>query len=101
VGVGSYFGLHAKSQLDASNANGHCGSHNLCDPTGMSDRSSAQSAATASTVLFIAGGVALAGAGVLWFTAPSGEVEAPATGRALVAPWWTGRAGGVAVDVAF
>jgi serine/threonine-protein kinase len=91
VGVGSvaaasYFGLQAKSELDDSNA-GHCHANNACDPTGLTDRSSAQSSATASTVLFVVGGAALAGGVVLWLTAPRPAPSAtPPPAALLVAP---------------
>jgi len=68
VAVASYFGLHAMSELSDSNANGNCHAGNACNQAGVSDRSSAQSAATTSTVLFIVGGVALAGGVALWLT---------------------------------
>jgi len=106
LALGSYFGLHAGSELDASNANGHCGARNLCDATGVADRSSAQSAATASTVLFVVAGAALAGGGVLWFTsAPPARSAAPAGagGAAMtrVSPWLDARGGGVVLATDF
>ena len=80
VVVGIAFGLHAKSQLDASNSNGHCNASDACDGPGLSLRSSAESAALVSTVAFALGGAAIAGGAVLWFTAPSGD--RPAVGVA-------------------
>ena len=47
---------------------GDCGPGSVA----QNDKSSATTAATISTVSFVAAGVLLAGAGVLWFTAPSG-----------------------------
>jgi hypothetical protein len=41
-----------------------------CDPTGYDDRQRSLSAGNASTVSFVVGGVLLAAAGVVWFTAP-------------------------------
>jgi len=79
VGIGAYLGLHAKSAYDDSNANGHCTS-NQCDVTGDQDRSNARGAATASTIAFAAGFVAIAGGAVLYFTASRG---APAPSTAL------------------
>jgi len=79
LGVGAYLGLHAKSAYDDSNANGHC-IGNQCDVTGDQDRSDARGAATASTIAFAAGFVAIAGGAVLYFTAPRG---APAPSTAL------------------
>jgi serine/threonine-protein kinase len=103
LAVGSYFGLHAMSELSDSNANGNCHSGNLCNGAGVSDRSSAQSAATVSTVLFVVGGVAHGGGVALWFTTPSSaSAPKPATAlatRALrsvahrVSPWIDPRTG--------
>lgn len=68
LGVGSAFGLIASSKKNDAQAvcPGQC-------PTaaGVSDWSDAKSAGNVSTALFIVGGVGLAGAAVLWFTAPS------------------------------
>jgi hypothetical protein len=73
VVLGAVFGLHAKSKLDDSNANGHCDASDACDGPGLTLRSEAKSAATVSTVAFALGGVAIAGGAVLWFTAPRGD----------------------------
>ncbi len=69
VGVGTAFGLSAKSKLDDSNS-GHCHDGNLCDAAGVQLRSDAKSNALGSTIAFVVGGVGLAGGAVLWFTAP-------------------------------
>lgn len=68
VGVG--FGVHAMSVGDQSgqctlgpNANG-------CPPSAVDDQDTARTSATISTIGFAAGGALLAGAAVLWFTAP-------------------------------
>jgi hypothetical protein len=71
--VGSAFGLHAKSKLDDSNANGNCNASDFCTAAGLDFRSSAESAARVSTVAFIVGGAAIAGGAVLWLTAPKGD----------------------------
>jgi hypothetical protein len=79
VGVGSVFGLEAISTL--SDADQHC-SGNACDQQGLDLRSDSRSQATISTIGFVVGGVALAGAAVLWFTAPKSRAAvgiAPAT----------------------
>ena len=70
LGLGVVFGLVASSSWN--NAKGECGTG--CTPTSpaQADKNSASSQATLSTVGFIAGGVLVAGAAVLWFTAPSG-----------------------------
>ena len=83
LGVGAFFGLQAKSHLDDSNADNHCHDGNKCDDIGRAARSDAQSAATISTIAFIAGGVAVAGGAVLYLTAPKGATRigfAPAVG---------------------
>jgi serine/threonine-protein kinase len=69
IGLGAFFGLQASSHLSDSNAGGNCvGDH--CTPAGTEARNDALSAATASTIAFVAGGVALAAGAVLWFTTP-------------------------------
>ncbi len=75
IGIGVIFGLNAKSDLDASNADNHCRADNQCDQTGFDLRSTYKDEATISTIGFVAGSVALAGAAVLWFTAPKGATR--------------------------
>ena len=75
---GTYFGLSAKSKLDASNQDGHCRADNRCDAKGVELRSDFQSAATISTIAFVVGGVAAVGGTVLFLTAPRGVSVAPA-----------------------
>jgi hypothetical protein len=105
--VASYFGLHAKAKLDDSNADGHCMAKNLCDATGVADRSSAESAATLSTVFFVVTGAALAGGGVLWFTAPKPPPMASSSARLFVpsaprlVPWASPRGAGVVLGAEF
>ena len=105
--LATYFGLHAKAELDDSNANGHCMAKNLCDATGVADRSSAESAATTSTVFFVVTGAALAGGGALWFTAPK-ATPTPSTSAYLLAPtaprvvpWADPRGAGVVLGAEF
>ena len=64
LGVGAIFGVLAISQ----------NSNSKTDPPvqALSDYNAANTSATLSDVGFIAGGVLVAGAAVLWFTAPSG-----------------------------
>ncbi len=102
LALGSYFGLHAMSELDASNADHHCGAQNRCDPTGIADRSAAQSAATASTVLFVAGAAALAGGVVLWFTTPARTREPASSGASTrVTPWVNMHGAGAVLGASF
>jgi hypothetical protein len=69
VGVGTAFGVITMSKKsDAQNA---CAGSTCTTMDGSSKWSDAASAGNVSTIGFVAGGVALAGAAVLWFTAPS------------------------------
>jgi hypothetical protein len=64
VAFGVIFGLKASSKLDESKkdpTSGGCDANDFCGPAGKQARSDAQSAATLSTVGFVAGGVLLAG----------------------------------------
>lgn len=70
LAAGAGFGLEARSKLNDSNDSGNCQPDNHCNAAGLSQRSSALTAATISTVGFI-GGVALtAGGAALYLTAP-------------------------------
>jgi hypothetical protein len=77
--VGTAFGIDAMSNLNDSNA--HCGqgghTKDQCDGIGVSDRSTAITASTASTVGFVAGGLALAGGAALFFLAPNAKRRGP------------------------
>jgi len=91
VALGTVFGLGAKSKLNQSNQDGHCDTADTCDAAGLALRHDASSAATLSTVMFVVGGVALAGGAVLYFTAPRPQTTigfavapAPGGGAALV-----------------
>ena len=75
IGTGVFFGLAAKSKRDDSNA-GHCQANDFCDPQGLSLRQDAISAATASTIAFAAGGLALAGGIALFVLAPKAAQNA-------------------------
>jgi hypothetical protein len=107
LAVATYFGLHAESELDDSNAGGNCRANNLCNQTGVNDRSAAQSAATVSTALFVVAGAALAGGAGLWLTAPSGARPVPQAaavrGALALSPWVDPRmgAGGVVLGADF
>jgi hypothetical protein len=71
VVVGSAFGLSARSQWNE--AVDLCRTNPCSNPDGIQAGRDAGSAADASTVFFIVGGVALAAGAVLWFTAPRGK----------------------------
>jgi hypothetical protein len=76
VGLGSFFGLSAKSKFDAAFADGHCRSDgDTCDAAGLSQRRDAVGQATMSTIAFVAGGALLVGGAVLYLTAPSRSVK--------------------------
>ena len=69
LGVGSVFGLIAGSNLHDSNTT-HCDINDTCDAVGLQLRASAKDAALASTIFFIAGGVALAAGITIFLLAP-------------------------------
>jgi hypothetical protein len=85
VGIGTVFGLSAMSK--ENDATQHdCDSTNHCTGQGVQLGHDAQSAATASTIAFAVGGIALAGGVLLYFTAPKGA-SAPTVGlRASAIP---------------
>jgi serine/threonine-protein kinase len=88
IAVGSIFGVLAKGHQN--DAGPHC-SGTECDVTGISDLGDARTAATVSTIGFIAGGALLAGGVVLYLVAPRGS---PGTGL-LVAPGSDGSVAGL------
>jgi hypothetical protein len=69
VGFGTYFGLQSLSKHDQADT--HCSGSTCRDKAGVDLRGQARTAGNLSTVGFIVGGVGLAAAAVLWFTAPS------------------------------
>jgi serine/threonine-protein kinase len=84
IGVGTVFGLRAKSKYDEAQ-DGHCNSQSVCaDPIGVDLTRDARSAGTISTIAFGVGLVAIATGVILYLTAPS---ERPAVS---VAPTGTG-----------
>jgi serine/threonine-protein kinase len=68
VGLGSYFGLRAKSANDEAEAS-HC-DPTTCDQAGEDLKHDARSRATASTVAFLGGGLLLVAGAIVYFTAP-------------------------------
>jgi hypothetical protein len=83
LGVGAFFGLRAAG-LKSDSDDGHCRPDDACDVEGVALRDDARSAGTVSTVLFIAGGVAVAGGAVLFLTAP--DAHAAPTAALAVGP---------------
>ena len=81
VVVGAVLGSVAKSKLDQSNADGHCDPTDACDPTGLQLRKSAESAATGSTIGFVAGGVLVAA----WAPCSGSRLPRPESARVGVA----------------
>ncbi|WP_394850332.1 tetratricopeptide repeat protein [Pendulispora brunnea] len=70
LGAGTFFALSASSKW--SDAKDGC-QPNGCPRDSVDKGDDARSQANVATAAFIVGGLALAGAGVLWFTAPSSE----------------------------
>jgi len=89
--AGGIFGLMASSTND--DALSHCTTTDpiRCDAEGLSLTDDAKSQALVSTILFVAGGLALGAGGVLFFTAPSAASAGPARGSLARPP--SGRAG--------
>lgn len=87
LGVGATFGILSLSHH--SNAENACASdvYQFRCPTenGASEWNSARTTGNVSTIGFIAGGVLLAGAAVLWFTAPRSHTRVGASASGLVA----------------
>jgi len=75
VGLGTVFGVSASSKWSSAQSN--CGTG--CGPNApaQGERTDAQNAATLSTIMFAVGGAGLAGALVLWLTAPNGAETSP------------------------
>jgi hypothetical protein len=99
LGAGAYFGAEARSKNDASYAQGCVGDN--CTAGAAATRRDALSAASASTALFISGGLLTAAGVTLWFLAPSlgggGGValvpgasgsRGPVAGLTVEGAWW-------------
>lgn len=72
LGVGTVFGLSAKSKYNDAFDSGSCDrSTKQCDGAGQSAIDDARSKATLSTILFAAGGVLAVGGAIVFLTAPS------------------------------
>lgn len=71
LGVGTYFGLHAKSTYDDATSSANCPTGlSSCDQAGIDGGKSAHTQATASTIAFVLGGGLFASGVVLFITAP-------------------------------
>jgi hypothetical protein len=86
LGIATAFGISASSSKNSA----HCDANNVCDPGSVSG---IKSAALASDVAWIAGGVLLAGGAALVLFAPKGSSEGTTALR--IAPMVAGNAGGV------
>jgi serine/threonine-protein kinase len=71
LGLGTFFGFKAKSDFDSSNEGPCRQPGDFCSPAGLQLRSSADDAATVSTISFVAGGVLVAGGAALVIFAPT------------------------------
>jgi len=79
VGIGSFFGLRAISKN--KDAESLCRNGYVCeDPQGPVLADDARAAARISTITFVVGGAALAGAAVLYFTSPKQPAVTAAVG---------------------
>ncbi|HEY0464493.1 MAG TPA: hypothetical protein VGC79_09805 [Polyangiaceae bacterium] len=76
VGVGTVFGF--KSKADHDEAAKYCAGSECTNDHGASAGNDAHAAGNVSTVAMIVGGVGLASAAVLWFTAPHSSPQASA-----------------------
>lgn len=87
LGVGATFGILSLSHH--SNAESACASdvYQFRCPTedGASEWNSARTTGNVSTIGFVAGGVLLAGAAVLWFTAPRSHTRVGASASGIIA----------------
>jgi hypothetical protein len=83
LGLGTYWGLRAKSSLDDSNAGGHCRG-TACDSFGVQARQDAHDQASLSTLAFTVGGSALVAAAAVWLTASTAQ-RASTSARADIA----------------
>jgi hypothetical protein len=97
IGVGTVFGLRASGLADDAKAN--CNpDQSRCNPAGLGQVDDAHSAATVSTIAFVAGAALVAGGAVLYLTSPKGGQT---TGqRTTVAPTF-GSAAGLSMQGSF
>ena len=82
IGLGTFFGIKASSTWDT--AKSRCTDYPRgCGDDGVSLGKDANGQANVATAMFIVGGVALASAATLWFTAPSTHKGEVAVGAGL------------------
>jgi hypothetical protein len=80
IAIGSAFGLVAMNKENDALHN-HCTQDKYCDSQGVQLGQDAHSAATASTIAFAVGGVALAGGLAIYFLAPQSKTEGKSVGK--------------------
>lgn len=97
IGVGAVFGLRASSSNDDAKANCNA-DQSRCNSAGLAQVDDARSAATVSTIGFVAGAALVAGGAVLYFTSPKGEQSTAR--RSTVAPM-LGSVNGVSLQGSF
>jgi serine/threonine-protein kinase len=73
LGTGAVFGLLAQRKYDDSKNFCNARDENRCSERGVESRDDAFALGNVSTAAFIVGGAVLAGAGVLWLTAPDAK----------------------------
>jgi serine/threonine-protein kinase len=87
LGVGGAFAFVANSKYHDSLNNCMTGNPNLCDATGVAQRSDARTAGDAASVAVTVGAAAFLGGAILWLTAPSASSAGTSAGlRAGLAP---------------
>jgi serine/threonine-protein kinase len=94
IGVGTAFGLIAKSKNDEALQPANCRTSAYCTREGLALTSDAKNAATVSTIAFGVGAAAIAAGAVLWLTAPASSM----TGEIRLAPVVSQSYRGLAVD---
>lgn len=82
VGVGAAFGVMARSDYQASKAACRPDNPNLCSAAGVAERNQALNKGNVATIAFAVGGVALAGAAVLWLVTDDSKQAGQASLRA-------------------
>lgn len=102
LGVGTAFAFLAKSKYDDSKADCDLDNPNRCGPTGLAQRDSARTRGNVATVSLIAGGAALAGAGIVWLVGGSGgEPRARAQAKLRAVPALGPSGGAFAIEGSF
>ena len=91
IGVGAYWGFHAKAVYDDATSPSNCPTGiSMCNQAGVDGVERARTEAAVSTVAFLAGGALLAG-GLVLFLMPSKNgtitVSPSAGGTSLRANW--------------